>query len=57
MGKAVKNLLVTSILWIALVLAGAWFLRLRLVEILGALLLGFKTIVSDFFLAIFLRKA
>lgn len=56
MGKAVKNLLVMSIAWVALVLVGAWFLRLRLLEALGALFLGFGTIVSDFFSAVFARK-
>lgn len=58
MSKAIKDFLVMSITWIGLVIASAWVLQFRLTETFAGLFLGFGTIVSDFFSAIFKpRKA
>ncbi len=56
MGRAVQNLLLTSITWVAIVIAATFILRVRLVYAIGTMVLGFGTIVMDCIRNLFTRK-
>ena len=47
MGRAVKSFILTTITWIACVVAVSYFFRVRPLYAIGAMALGFWTIVTD----------